>query len=63
MASIGIVDNAKVAAAAIPRCNIVCFDGPVMQAALSSYLQVLYDADPSSIGGAMPGNDFYYLGD
>ena len=24
------------------------------------YLQVLFDADPKAVGGAMPGDDFYW---
>ena len=30
--------------------------------ALSGYLQVLYDANPKSVGGALPADDFYYTG-
>lgn len=32
-----------------------------MKTDLSGYLQVLYDQDPSSVGGALPGDDFYYI--
>lgn len=31
-----------------------------MKTDLSAYLQVMYDADPKSVGGALPGDDFYY---
>ena len=55
-----IVDNAKVAEKAIPGCHIVCTTGEEMKKALSGYLQVLFDADASSVGGAMPADDFYY---
>ena len=58
----GIIDNAGVAAKAIPECSLVCITGAEMQDALSGYLQVLYDADPTSVGGALPGDDFYWLG-
>jgi len=30
-----------------------------MRSDLEGYLQTLYDANPESIGGAMPGDDFY----
>ena len=50
----GIVD-AAVAEKALPYCNIVCLTGGDMQAKLSGYLQVLADADPASVGGALPG--------
>ena len=55
----GIVD-AAVAEKALPYCNIVCLTGSEMEAKLSGYLQVLFDADPASVGGAVPGDDFYY---
>lgn len=58
----GIIDNADVAAEAIPGCSLVCITGSEMQDALSGYLKVLYDADPTSVGGALPGDDFYWLG-
>lgn len=32
-----------------------------MKEALSGYLQVLYDQNPDSVGGQMPGDDFYYI--
>ena len=56
---LGIVD-AAVAEKALPYCNIVCLTGGGMEAKLSGYLQVLYDAEPASVGGAVPGADFYY---
>ena len=57
----GIVD-AAVAEKALPYCNIVCLTGGEMKDKLSGYLQVLADAEPSSVGGALPGDDFYYGG-
>lgn len=59
VAAAGIVPDASVAQAAIPSCHIVYLDGEPMKTALSGYLQVLYDADPRSVGGAVPGDDFY----
>ena len=55
----GIVE-AAVAEKALPYCNIVCITGTEMKDKLSGYLQVLCDADSASVGGAMPGDDFYY---
>ena len=57
----GIVASEAIAEKAIPKCNIVCTTGGDMRSALSGYLQVLYDADASSVGGALPGGDFYYV--
>lgn len=52
--------TAQVAEQAIPYCNIVCMTGAEMAGALTGYLQTLYDADPASVGGALPGDDFCY---
>lgn len=51
---------APVAEKALPWCNIVCITGPEMRDDLSGYLQVLYDAAPESVGGALPGDGLYY---
>ena len=59
----GIIEKAPIAEKAIPACNVVCITGEEMRDALAGYLQVLCDADPSSVGGAVPADDFYYLGD
>ncbi len=59
VAEIGIIESASVAANAIPNCSLVCITGDEMKTKLEGYLQVLYDQDASSIGGAMPGDDFY----
>lgn len=32
----------------------------MLRTAAEAMLQVLYDANPKSVGGAMPGDDFYY---
>lgn len=56
----GIVPNTAVAEKAIPACNLVHLAGSDAKSALSGYLQVLYDANPESVGGALPGDDFYY---
>lgn len=61
VAGYGIVDAAPVAEKSIPSCNLVCLTGDEMKSSLSGYLQVLYDADPSSVGGELPGDDFYYI--
>ncbi len=60
---LGIVAKAAIAEKAIPYCNIVCITGAEMKSILPGYLQVLYDLKPESVGGAMPGDDFYWIGD
>ena len=56
-----IVAKAAIAEKAIPYCNITYMDGEDMKAALSGYLQVLFDQNPTSVGGKLPGEDFYYI--
>ena len=58
---LGIV-NAAVAEKALPKCNLVCITGAEMKTAVSGYLQTLYDLKPDAVGGAMPGDGFYWLG-
>ncbi len=59
IADLGIVAKAGLAAKAIPACNIVCITGDAMKAAVSGYLKALFDADPASVGGALPDDSFY----
>ena len=49
-----------VAKAALPYCCIVMIEGEEMQQKLSGYLQVLFDQNPASVGGAMPNEEFYF---
>ncbi len=55
----GLAKAAPIAQAAIPACHIVHLTGDRLRPALEGYLQVLHDAQPKSVGGAMPGDDFY----
>jgi len=58
----GIVAAAAIAKAAIPRCNLIFVAGQEMKATVEGYFQVLFDANPASVGGALPADDFYYAG-
>ena len=58
----GIVAKAALAQKALPNCNIVFETGDEMKADLETYFNVLYAADPSSVGGQLPADDFYYAG-
>lgn len=60
VAHYGIVAKAPLAQKALPACNITYVDGAEMRTKLSGYLQVLFDQNPKAVGGAMPGDDFYY---
>lgn len=55
----GIVPE-PVAKVALPKCNITYIDGSNMKSALSSYLGILAEANPQSVGGQVPGDDFYF---
>ena len=56
----GITGNAQIAKNALPDASIVCIRGKELRPSVEGYFQVLFDADPVSVGGAMPGDDFYY---
>ena len=60
IAKYGIVPKAPLAQKAIPNCNICCITGEEMKTSLSAFLKVLYDADPTSVGGSLPDDAFYY---
>lgn len=54
--------KAAVAETAIPYCNIVCITGDEMKTDTQGYFTVLFDQNPASVGGTLPGDDFYYAG-
>lgn len=55
----GIMD-AAVAQKAIPNCGITYMDGVEMKGKIPDFLNVLFEADPKSVGGKLPADDFYY---
>jgi NitT/TauT family transport system substrate-binding protein len=57
----GIFTKAAVAQKAIPHCNVCFVTGEEMQAQLSAFLEIMFEAAPQSIGGAVPGPDFYCI--
>ena len=61
VAKYGIIAKAPVAKKALPNCNIVAIAGDELKTDLAGYLQVLFDANPKSVGGTMPEDDFYYI--
>ena len=56
----GLIPKAALAQKAIPSCGLTFVTGAEMKTGLSGYLQVIFDANPKSVGGALPGDDFYY---
>ncbi len=62
IAKLGIVASADIAKVAIPRSNIVCITGEDMVNSASAVLNILFNANPASVGGALPGDDLFYAG-
>nr|WP_236355055.1 MqnA/MqnD/SBP family protein [Konateibacter massiliensis] len=63
VAEAGIIEKAAIAEKAIPFCNITYIDGADAKTALEGYLQVLFEQNAESVGGALPNEDFYYISD
>ena len=57
-----IIGKEPLAKKAIPFCNVVCMTGDSVKNNLAPYLEVLYNSDPKSVGGKLPGDEFYYKG-
>ncbi len=55
----GIIPSAAVAKQALPRLGLAFLSGEEMRTGLQGYFQVLYDANPKSVGGALPDPGFY----
>ena len=55
----GIFAKAAVAAKAIPNCNVCFVTGEDMQRDLGAFLEIMFEKAPQSVGGAVPGDDFY----
>ncbi len=56
----GIITKAPVALKALPNCNIVYIDGSEMAASVTAMLTTLFDANPASVGGNLPGEEMFY---
>jgi len=59
VANLGIVGSEAIAKQAIPRSYIVSITGDEMKTAASAVLNVLFTANPKSVGGKLPGDDLY----
>lgn len=57
----GIFAKAAVAEKAIPNCNVCFVTGEEMQSQLSAFLEIMFEKVPQSVGGALPGDDFYCI--
>ena len=54
-----IVPAAAIATKAIPDANLIFVSGKDIKTTIEGYYEVLFAADPKSIGGKLPGDDFY----
>lgn len=57
----GIMADATIAEKAIPNCNIVFIPAKDAKVALNEYYTILAGFEPKSIGGKVPGDDFYAI--
>ncbi len=53
--------KAAIAKQAIPFCNVTGTVGEDMKPVVNGYLNVLFEQNPASVGGALPAEDFYYI--
>lgn len=60
VAKFEITGSAEIAKAAIPESKLVFISGENIKEAIEGYYEVLFQADPASIGGRLPDDDFYY---
>lgn len=58
----GIMTDATLAEKAIPNCNIVFIPAKDAKKSLNDYYTILADFEPKAVGGKVPGDDFYILG-
>lgn len=55
----GIIASAAVAEKALPSCSLVFISGEEMQAQAAPLYDILFAANPASVGGAAPADDYY----
>lgn len=56
----GILPSEVIAEKAIPLSNIVYIAGDEMKPLLDPFFEILFKANPASVGGALPDDHFYY---
>lgn len=59
----GILPKAAIAKKALPNCNICCIYGADMKSVMNTFCEKIFAYDKVSVGGALPNDDFYYIGD
>ncbi len=56
-----LIGTKPMAEQSLPRCGIVCLTGSEMKTSVAEMLKVLYNANPSSVGGKLPDDNYYYV--
>lgn len=56
----GYFETKALAYNTIPNCNIVFIEGEEMKAAAKGIFEILYQANPASVGGSIPDDGIYY---
>ena len=57
----GILGKAAIAKKALPYCDIEFMSGAEMKSAASAFINLLYTANPQSVGGKLPDDGIYYV--
>lgn len=57
----GIVPKAALATKAIPNCNLTFISGEGMKKAIDGYFNILFTANPTSVGEEIPDENFYFV--
>ena len=57
----GYFSSSEIAEAAFTGCNPMFMRGENMKASVAAVLEMLYDADPALIGGAIPDDGIYFV--
>jgi len=58
--NVGLLAKAAIAKQAIPRCGISFIMGESCETMLGAFFGVLFESNPSSVGGEIPSEGFYY---
>ena len=61
IAGFGITPSAAIAKQAIPQCHLTYIAGADMARSISGYYNILWQADPTAVGGALPDDGIYYV--
>lgn len=56
----GIIAKEPIAKLAIPGCKLTFMEGKTMKDAVAPFYAIMHKANPASIGGNIPDDDFYY---